>query len=375
MQTSQEAKNGTTHRECKVCFDHTIKNVLCNGCNTNICYDCFLLYIDHCMGNITFPACVKCKKLYTDIKCLSIDDKTNYYTCVLYYYVHSKKDDYYKMKSEVDMIETLRNAKIKFLYDKLPKAIAKVAEIIGTRRLRKMNIPKSEVSKPKKLCPRTTCVGILDTENFICKLCKSAVCRDCEQLKSDVDHKCSKETKETLEFLRSDKQFRNCPNCYIIIYKYEGCDHMTCASCKHRFAFSTGESITQGSHNKQIENQTKKVYTLRSKLSSFNNIDPKIRDKLTELIIEFENMKPTQPSDLTKTISTIIESYIKSDNDIQVLRKHALSFYKKLILYTNYEHNIRMYTETYDLLYISVNENSSISKLNQIINNYQPMNE
>jgi len=29
-----------------------------------------------------------------------------------------------------------------------------------------------------------------------------------------------------------------CPNCYVIMYKYDGCDEMMC-SCGHKFAWST----------------------------------------------------------------------------------------------------------------------------------------
>lgn len=46
----------------------------------------------------------------------------------------------------------------------------------------------------------------------------------------------SADIREVVKMVNSNKDFRVCPNCYAVIYRYEGCDDMACA-CKRRFNF------------------------------------------------------------------------------------------------------------------------------------------
>lgn len=55
--------------------------------------------------------------------------------------------------------------------------------------------------------------------------------------------------KSVLKQIKKDKlndaiNFKQCPNCEIIIEKDEGCNHMTCVSCNHQFCWLCMEKYT-----------------------------------------------------------------------------------------------------------------------------------
>jgi hypothetical protein len=73
-------------------------------------------------------------------------------------------------------------------------------------------------------------------------------CVKCDKKKKD-DHVCDEHEVKTKEMM---KEIIKCPNCSIAITRSEGCNHMTCASCKTMFLYTTGEISTSGSHNKDV---------------------------------------------------------------------------------------------------------------------------
>jgi hypothetical protein len=142
---------------------------------------------------------------------------------------------------------------------------------------------EEEINKEKELekkekrafikpCPNKDCRGFLSTQ-WNCELCKVKVCKDCHEIKEDLNsntneedqshathqtrvlehnqshatHVCNKDNIETAKMLM--KETRACPKCGVRIYKIDGCDMMWCTHCNTAFSWKTGKIETKHIHN------------------------------------------------------------------------------------------------------------------------------
>ena len=105
-----------------------------------------------------------------------------------------------------------------------------------------------EKKEPVYPCSVNDCRGFLSLQGheLICGICKTSHCKDC-RTKADDEHKCSKETLETIKML--DKETKPCPKCHIPIYKTSGCDQMWCTKCHTAFSWNTGMVESGHIHN------------------------------------------------------------------------------------------------------------------------------
>ena len=106
----------------------------------------------------------------------------------------------------------------------------------------------TEKKEPVYPCSVNDCRGFLSLQGheLICGICKTSHCKDC-RTKADDEHKCSKETLETIKML--DKETKPCPKCHIPIYKTSGCDQMWCTQCHTAFSWNTGMVESGHIHN------------------------------------------------------------------------------------------------------------------------------
>lgn len=84
-------------------------------------------------------------------------------------------------------------------------------------------------------CANINCNGFL-SENWNCSICHYDTCQKCHQLKTE-NHICNKEIVANIELLEKDT--KNCPTCYTLIHKINGCDQMWCTQCKTAFSWNT----------------------------------------------------------------------------------------------------------------------------------------
>lgn len=105
-----------------------------------------------------------------------------------------------------------------------------------------------ERKEPVYPCSMENCRGFLSANghSLKCGICQTQHCNQC-RTKADDEHKCSKETLDTIKLL--EKETKPCPKCHIPIYKTSGCDQMWCVKCHTAFSWNTGNVETGHIHN------------------------------------------------------------------------------------------------------------------------------
>ena len=98
-------------------------------------------------------------------------------------------------------------------------------------------------------CPADNCKGYLSSK-WKCGICNVWCCSQCHEIKgldNNVDHTCDPVVVESIREIGSTS--KNCPKCYVPIFKIEGCDQMWCTLCEVYFSWQTGEIDTSGRYH------------------------------------------------------------------------------------------------------------------------------
>lgn len=166
--------------------------------------------------------------------------------------MHSQGPEVKDKMNVSKMIEGLRTERKQFIKE-FPDAIKLVIDVALAKKLENVGkqnklYVKNLVTKSNKLCMNSHCSGKLD-QNFECLKCLTKFCKTCEKVKKNEEHICKTEDVESLKLI---SEIRHCPNCNIAIERSQGCNHMTCASCKTMFNYITGEISEHGSHNELL---------------------------------------------------------------------------------------------------------------------------
>jgi len=98
-------------------------------------------------------------------------------------------------------------------------------------------------------CPVENCKGFLSSK-WKCGICHIWCCASCHEIKGaehNAEHTCDPVVVESIrEIGNTSKQ---CPKCYVPIFKIEGCDQMWCTLCEVYFSWRTGEIDTSGRYH------------------------------------------------------------------------------------------------------------------------------
>ena len=90
-------------------------------------------------------------------------------------------------------------------------------------------------------CPSKSCTGVVkkplnknQTEGT-CEDCNAKLCFSCSQ-KAHPGRGCGESEEQKLfDQWKRESGAVDCPKCTITVYKYEGCNHMTCSKCRYEF--------------------------------------------------------------------------------------------------------------------------------------------
>lgn len=300
--------------ECQICYtEYTLSTdkIHCNNyrCDQYICVDCMSIYLKVSTTDKQIPICPdkNCKYPYTLKNLIYADHlRAIYINCCFLELSVKQGSAVLELIDQDNIVERLKRNRQIFIVENFPKAISVVATLIMKSKLNKiskqaLNASKKTVFDTSKKCMNLICNGSLDS-NFVCILCLTRFCPTCEMM-FEPNHVCNKDILESIE---SMKQYTKCPRCSLPIEKSEGCNNMTCVSCKQNFTYSNGVAGPGGSHNKEIQFREKTLLSIEYK-------DYLIDIGLIDIIIEIESLQPKKES-ITQ-INNILKLYFLDTNE------------------------------------------------------------
>ena len=242
--TCTETYNKMSHRKVRCCF-----------CHFESCHRCVQKYM---LTVIQDPHCMNCKKIWQRE---FIDETLPKQFINNELKAHREQILFEKEKNLLP--ETQYNVKLLKQQEELEAEMKKIeADMTALqRRYDEIERKKSEIDPfqllPRKKhnitripCPIQDCRGFAEFEDdkkeIQCGICQTILCSTCREPLCQ-DHRCKKETIQTIELL--DRDSKRCPNCLVQIFKINGCDQMWCVSCHSAFDWKTGEKVKGIIHN------------------------------------------------------------------------------------------------------------------------------
>ena len=264
--------------ECIVCFMPLITGISCSepSCMADCCHDCFSALVDHFAGEKMLPKCPNenCRGIFYLASVNKLGDKEllkRYVKATVRGLMVDNAEEAKKMTEEKQILKKLREERFAFIESKFPAAILLTAKITFSTKLKRMERDRmkniiSKIKASNRLCINTVCKGYLD-ENFVCTTCTTQFCKRCERPAGpngpqgapvssperpagpNQEHICNENDVASIEAVKS---MVKCPGCQLPVFKYVGCDFVTCANCRTNFNYITGKKAESGSQNKSL---------------------------------------------------------------------------------------------------------------------------
>ena len=284
---------------CDVCCDDCNNCVKCNHCNYKTCNECYVKYFlmiedinKHCMNckgshnfdfikkflpediiknnfqeiafkeqEILFPfdqkeASIVRKINNTHIKIRDISKKKKLLIKQASKKIQLLNEDN-KKNSPYDLSINIKRELIKKNYTH--KNIKKQIDLKElNKELALLIKERVEISNKNNItitfkCSEPLCNGFV--ANDYCLTCNKRFCTECRE-KYTEKHRCSKENIENTKFIKENT--KNCPRCWTIILKTEGCNHMYCTECNTAFHWKTGHIIKGAIQNPEYYENLRK---------------------------------------------------------------------------------------------------------------------
>ncbi len=314
---------------CIICYCNELHTLTCadKSCNTRICESCFETYLNHCLGE---KSLVKCLNQHCKSYIISDSFKKNnsyyelYKKVLLTAFIHSQGSDVKDKMNVSKLVGDLRTNRKQFVKT-FPKAIELVIDIALSKKLNdigKQNklYVKNTVTSSNRMCMNSHCNGKMN-QNFECLKCATKFCKDCEKVLKE-EHVCKKEDLESIKLIA---MIQKCPKCGISIERSEGCNGMTCASCKTTFDYTNGAISDHGSHNVIVGPQrTKFKFDFKQSYS----------DEVAKKLFIIESNEPKEPSILA--LNNVIQKLLtkqeeSGSEEITAIENDVLKSFEKYL--------------------------------------------
>lgn len=353
--------------ECLICFcpiEGQIYSCASPLCSAKTCDECTEALINFSAKNDSMPKCPakSCDSYYilSGLVGLSSEVIAAYEMGCLAHMLKDKGDAVQKKLEEEAILEKLRQERSKFIKETYPAAIALVATIAFTTKLRHLEKQKSKFIQEKinashRICMNSYCNGHLDS-NLVCMVCLTKFCQKCEKVLKE-NHKCNQADIDSIGFI---KNMIKCPKCQIPVQRSEGCNHMTCANCDTKFYYNTGEEGGGGSHNPKVSvmNKIKLSYAYKDIITEREQIN---------LLLKIEAMEP--PMITESAIFTSLRYYYQTDNKLTDKQVIAKQLARKIDVYmkTKY-HNQQFQNLLGEIEALVTKKELTVDKLTDIYN-------
>lgn len=234
------------YKECIICAGNILKNkiISCPYCNMECCQNCvktFLLSIDD-----TEPRCMNndCKKIWS-LEFLADNTPKNFHNHIY----RNRRADILLERERSLLPSTQIYVEREIEKRKISKEITDIDDQIKQHlyALKKLRDKKEilhtkfynfnaedsfqneeKIEKKQFIpCPSNECRGFISSNDWICGICNTNICKKCHiPINNNDEHKCDPNTLETIKFIKKDT--KPCPSCHKPIHKIEGCDQMFC---------------------------------------------------------------------------------------------------------------------------------------------------
>lgn len=337
---------------CLICYDVVNEYISCSSlkCRNIICNDCAETYITYSAEKNLIAKCPgdKCECFYLISSILKLDQNIiNIYKKSCYDYLMNKSRKIIEDDSVYNqIIYKIKEDRIKFIRDNVPKAISLIIDIALKPKLNKIdkkNKLLNNVIKSKKFCMISYCNGKLN-DDLECIKCETKFCKTCERILSD-NHICKIEDIESVSFIN---KLVKCPKCRLPVQKNDGCNAITCAVCFTNFDYISGEVCDAGNHNKSILVNISEYNILSDEYNEYYN--KYVIDKLKK--IESKKPKVSDIGPINNIVKKIYEEYgvdIEFQENEKILTDLAFKFEKYINNKIRYSRYIKLYSSIEDL--------------------------
>jgi len=353
---------------CMICFcefnDSEIKYTCANpSCNYFLCAECIEALITFSKNSNLIPTCLNkaCNEIYllSNIKGISANAMKDYEDACFNYFMKKNSDTVKKRIDENEMIDKIRNERLKFIEQTFPKGISLVANLAFKDKMKKLDkqkrlIVNMKLKNANRSCLNITCNGFLDPD-FVCMKCGTNFCKKCEK-RINQNHICKQEDLDSINLVNN---MIHCPGCKLPIFKNEGCDSITCANCNTNFVYSTGKIGGHGSTNAKININISKPVNLSTEFSET------IPNECLPLILKIESKKPVFKS--KDILLTPIKNYIITGNK-EICAKDLVKKLEEYTISKNQNTKYHKYLNEINDLLVNKDFTKLKDRLNEIIN-------
>lgn len=375
--------------ECVVCFSADGYCYTCpeNKCHVQVCGECLSEYFQECLSEQLAPKCigVECQEWYLS-STLPPETRSIYGEVLLAFYLKQDGRKVEQILHTSKLIEKLRERRQAFLNKHFTAPINLVVKLAFSKRLRKINNNQQKkvqsLSQTGKGCMNLFCNGILDSK-FKCGDCDTSWCRQCEQ-RLTSGHKCRLEDLNSLKVMRNEmvechkcKKMVSasngklpqqcpscqeklilsveCPKCNTFIFRWTGCNAMTCAVCQTSFNYNTRKITSHGSINSEVK------LIEHQKLSGIHR--ERLSGEMLALILSFEAKAVKKKKD------TAILNLLKKIKTNEISSQKGQAELRRLVeLYRRNQSRYRRYLQASSQIEAEIIKNEpNLEKIKQII--------
>ena len=330
---------------CSICFcpfeEDEAKYPCANpSCNDITCQVCTEALITHSEKINLIPSCsnTNCRGYYilSSIGSLPKEIISQYESACMNFFLKGHGDNVKKDIEQKNIVNAIRDERLKFLEQTFPKGIALVAKLTFKDKMKQLDkqrtlIIKMKLKNAERTCLNLTCNGFLNPD-FNCMSCKSVFCTKCEIKITGPNHQCKQQDLDSINLVNS---MIKCPGCKLPVFKNQGCDSITCSNCNTHFEYSSGKIGGHGSHNEKINVKLFEKKKLSDEYGKY------ISPESLLLLLQIEAIEPVFKS--KDTLLTPIKSYILTGQTNNNKKKYSKDLAKKIDAYTKFNYKNTYY--------------------------------
>lgn len=316
---------------CKICYSNFENNSFCVDCKHNFCKDCYTIYLKNLLSesNCIVAHC-------PEFKCKSPVTRSVFSSLVF-----SSEEKYNK-----HLIEKFVRSSKKYIY-----------------------------------CPGENCPNIIFSETPVVAICDchSEFCTGCQQ-ENHLPASCEliekwnlKNNSESENVSWIKVNTKKCPGCNISIEKNDGCNHMTCKSCKHEFCWLCFKNWKNHSSCTKFENTDIDYLTAKYELEKYTHyFNLFINHNRSIKIAEKQKLEIVNKFDDQQKLDIILRSFDVIINTRKLLKNsYIIGFYmdNKSTEKQLFEYHQEMLDKNIDKLHGMI-ENKNVGNINFVdVNN------